>query len=114
MRPAGAHVEVEVSGPVSKSEWQSMFERLGQSVQSGRAGALIALHVDECLNSLDTLDVVTAIPLLGLPPDFRIALLVDNDSMRASAEFAETVAINRGIAVRAFAERGPAVSWLEA
>jgi|SRR3954468_24031854 hypothetical protein len=114
IRPAGAHLEVDVSGPATKSEWQAMFEKVGESMRDGRVRALIELHVDECLDSLDTLDVVTAIPRLGLRADYRIALLVESDAMRPSAEFAETVAVNRGIPVRTFDQRGPALTWLDA
>jgi hypothetical protein len=48
-----------------------------------------------------------------LPQGTWLAVVIPSDkSKRASAEFAETVAVNRGIAMKIFLDRDDALSWL--
>jgi hypothetical protein len=47
------------------------------------------------------------------PPRTRLAVVIPPDPSKAkSAEFAETVALNRGIAMRIFLEYDDAIRWL--
>ena len=108
IRPAGAHLDVNLTGLPGKAEFESLF---GEMRRQGGAAlrALIELRTEGCLDTLDTMDVVSS-----LPRDCRIALLITDERMRDSAEFAETVAVNRGIAVRMFDRRASAERWLDA
>ena len=111
MRPQGSHLLVDVTGVPRKAEMHGLFKEIRRRGEAALR-TLIELRTEACLDVLDTLDVVSGIPSLGLPPGYRIALLITDDAMRPSAEFAETVAFNRGIAVRVFDERAPAERWL--
>lgn len=47
------------------------------------------------------------------PPRTRLAVVIPSDPAQAeSARFAETVALNRGIAMRIFLEHDDAIRWL--
>lgn len=108
IRPAGAHLDVDLTGLPGKADFETLF---GEIRRQGGAvmRVLIEFRTETCLDTLDTLDVVS-----GLPRDCRIALLITDERMRDSAQFAETVAVNRGIAVRMFDRRSSAEHWLDA
>jgi hypothetical protein len=114
IRPEGAHVVVILTGTPSPGEIHAMFQEIRRRASEGTPRALVELQVQACLGAVETLDVIQDLPRLGFPPGYRIALLATAAFMHASAEFAETVALNRGIPVRTFEERGAAVSWLDA
>ncbi|HUQ24616.1 MAG TPA: hypothetical protein VM140_03020 [Burkholderiales bacterium] len=108
------YLRAEMSGVPSAGEVHAMFEEMARRHAAGAPPrALIELQVEQCLNFLDTVQVMSELPALGLPADYRLALLITDDKMRASAQFAETVAVNRGLAVRAFRERDAALRWLD-
>lgn len=114
LRPEGAHVVVTLTGLPTLGEIHAMFQEIRHQPSNGAPRALVELRVQACLGAVETLDVIQDLPRLGFPPGYRIALLPTAAFMHASAEFAETVAINRGIPVRTFEERGAALSWLDA
>ena len=91
-----------------------MFEEMARRhAAGGPPRALIELRVAHCLNLLETMNVVSALPEAGFPPGYKIALLITDAKMRDSAGFAETAAVNRGIPLRAFDEREAALRWLD-
>ena len=112
IRAESPYLLVDLTGSPTRLEIQALFEAMPRTLEGRAPRALIELHVDHCLDSLDTLEAISAIPQLHFPMGYRIALLITDESMRASAEFAETVAVNRGIAVRVFDRRDPALHWL--
>jgi hypothetical protein len=101
-----------MSGLPTVDEARAMFRQLAKA--EGPPRALIELLVDQCLNFLETVQVMSDLPTLGLPSGYRLALLITDDRMRASAQFAETVAVNRGVAVKTFDRRDEALRWLGA
>ena len=113
LHPQPTHLRVEMSGLPTSSEVHAMFVEMVRQ-KNTPARALIELQVDQCLNFLDTMQVMSQLPVLGFPADYRLALVITDEKMRASAQFAETVAVNRGIAVRVFDERDAALRWLGA
>jgi len=100
---------VEMSGSPSIDDVRRMFVEL-----RGKPGrrALLVLRTAGCLDLPDTLEAVSALPQLGFAPDYRIALLTTDESMRPTGEFAENVAVNRGIPLHTFSDRGAALGWL--
>ena len=107
-----SYLRVQMTGLPTADEVRGMFQQLAK--MKGPPRTLIELLVDQCLSFLDTMKVMSDLPLLGLPGDYRLALLITDEKMRESAEFAETVAVNRGIAVRVFDQRDAALAWLAA
>ena len=91
-----------------------MFREMARRVGEAPPRALIELLVEHCLNLLDTMQAMSILPTLGFPSDYRLALLITDEKMRSSAQFAETVGVNRGIAVRVFDDRDAALRWLGA
>lgn len=49
---------------------------------------------------------------LGLPPDFKEALLMPAEGLAEGVEFWETACLNRGINARVFDDRSKALAWL--
>ncbi len=114
IHPEGTHVVAVLTGTPTPGEIHAMFQDIRRRASQGAPRALVELQVQACLGTVDTLDVIQDLPRLGFPPGYRIALLATAAFMYSSAEFAETVAVNRGIPVRTFEERGAALSWLDA
>jgi hypothetical protein len=114
LHPRPTHLQVEMSGMPSAAEVRAMFTEMAQHVKQTAPRALIELQVEQCLDFLDTMQVMSALPGLGFPAGYRLALVITDEKMRASAQFAETVGVNRGIAVRVFDERDAALRWLDA
>ncbi|MGE5639105.1 MAG: hypothetical protein ACM30H_03350 [Clostridia bacterium] len=114
IRPEGAHLVVTLTGLPTLGEVHAMFQEIRRQASQGIPRALVELQVQACLGAVETLDAIQELPRLGFPQGYRIALLPTAAFMHSSAEFAETVALNRGIPVRTFGERGAAVSWLDA
>jgi hypothetical protein len=115
VHPESSYLRVEMSGVPSSQEVHAMFQEMARRHAGGEPPrALIELQVAQCLNFLDTIQVMSELPAMGFPDNYRLALLITDDKMRASAQFAETVAVNRGLAVRAFQERDAALRWLDA
>lgn len=112
IQPEQNYLRVQMSGLPTADEARAMFRQLAQA--GGPPRALIELRVAQCLNFLDTVQVMSALPAMGFPGGYRLALLITDDSMRASAQFAETVGVNRGVAVKAFDVRDEALRWLGA
>lgn len=111
VHPEPSLLRVEMSGLPTPGEVHAMFVAMVKE-KAAPPRALIELQVDQCLSLLDTMTVMSAVPSLGFPADYRLALLITDERMRESAEFAETVAVNRGIAVRVFDQREAALTWL--
>ena len=109
IRQEGDLLVVEMSGSPSVEDTRRMFVELKAS---GGRGALLVLRTAGCLNLPDTMELVSGLPQLGFPPDFRIALLTTDASMRPTSEFAENVAVNRGIPLHTFSNRDAALRWL--
>jgi hypothetical protein len=101
---------VDMSGDPSAADVRAMFAALLRHGEIRRA--LLVMRTAQCLSLPDTMDVVAALPKMGFPRDYRIALLTTDDAMRATSQFAEDVAVNRGIALHTFSERDKALSWL--
>jgi hypothetical protein len=113
VHPESSYLRVEMTGLPSAPEVQAMFAELAK--QAGDAPrVMIELRVDECLNFVEVVEVMSSLPDLGLRHDGRLALVITEDRMRASAQFAETVGVNRGFAVRVFDRRDAAFAWLGA
>ena len=101
---------VEMSGSPSMHDTRAMFgEMVGMAAVKR---ALLVLGTAGCLNLADTMELVAALPRMGFPSDYRIALLATDESMRNTSQFAEDVAVNRGIALHFFSERAAALDWL--
>lgn len=78
----------------------------------GLKRALVEVRVAKGLDFVATRSAIESLPKLGYAPDFKVAVLLLDDQARRSAEFAQEVAENRGIAVRAFLGRDAALQWL--
>ena len=113
VHPESSYLRVEMSGLPTPAEVHAMFVAMVRQ-QNAAPRALIELQVAQCLNFLDAMTVMSALPSLGFPAGYRLALLIADEKMRESAEFAETVGVNRGIAVRVFEQRDAALAWLAA
>ncbi|HKP33650.1 MAG TPA: hypothetical protein VJT70_02570 [Sphingomicrobium sp.] len=113
LHPESSHLRVEMTGLPTPGEVHAMFVAMVKYRQ-GPPRALIELQVEQCLSMLDTMTVMSAVSSLGFPADYRLALFIADETMRESAEFAETVGINRGIVVRVFDRRDAALAWLVA
>jgi len=113
LHPQPTHLLVEMSGMPTPDEVHAMFVELARQKTTPPC-ALVELQVEQCLSFMDTMQVMSALPALGFPTGYRLALVITDEKMRASAQFAETVAVNRGVAVRVFDERDAAVRWLAA
>jgi hypothetical protein len=108
-----SHLRIAMSGRPTPSEVHAMFVAMVRQ-PNAPPRALIELQVEQCLNLLDTMTVMSALPSLGFPAGYRLALVIADEKMRESAEFAETVGVNRGIAVRVFDLKDAALAWLAA
>jgi hypothetical protein len=109
IRQEGDHLVVEMSGSPSVEDTRRMFVELKKQ---GGTRALLVVGTRGCLNLPDTMDAVSALPQLGFPADYRVALLTTDESMRTTGEFAENVAVNRGIPLHSFSNRDAALRWL--
>ena len=113
LHPQPTHLRIEMSGMPTPEEVHAMFVEMARQ-KGGPARALVELQVEQCLNFLDTMQVMSELPALGFPSHYRLALVITDEKMRASAEFAETVGVNRGIAVRVFDRTDADLIWLGA
>jgi hypothetical protein len=101
---------VDMSGDPSIEDLRAMFAEMLRHGEFRRA--LLVMRTAHCLSLPDTMELIAALPKMGFPGDYRIALLFTDESMRQTSQFAENVAVNRGIGLHAFSERDKALSWL--
>jgi hypothetical protein len=101
---------VRMTGVPSEQEIRAMLRDL-QAQSAGTQGVLFELRVAFGLNLTSTKELVTSLPSFGFPAGYRLAMLLLDDAASRSAEFAEDVAFNRGIGLRAFRDRAAAESW---
>lgn len=110
---AGTHVAALLSGAPTESDGLALLKSLLQaSRESGLERALVEVRVAYGLDPVSTKSLVVALPALGFPKSYRIAVLLLDEAARESASFAEDVAVNRGIGVRVFSGRDEALAWL--
>ena len=105
------YVIVSLSGAPSEREARAMAAEM-EPLIAGTSGALIEIRVAFGLDLLSTKDLVTGWHSMGFPARYRIAMLLLDEAARESAQFAEDVAVNRGLGLRIFRERGKALAWL--
>jgi hypothetical protein len=111
VRRLDTHLEVALSGVPSVPEVQAMLREVLER-RNGLKAALIEVKVAMGLDFVATRQLVEDLPRLGYPPEFRFALLLLDEQARRSAEYAQDVAENRGVAVQVFYERRRALEWL--
>jgi hypothetical protein len=111
VRRLDTHLEVALSGMPSFPEAVSMLREVLER-RNGLNAALVEVKVAAGLDFVATEQLVEELQRLGYPPDFRFALLLLDEQARRSAEYAQDVAENRGVAVQVFYERGRALEWL--
>lgn len=85
---------------------------LQESGKSGRARILIELDQKFPLSPTSQHQLVTRLPEIGFTPRHRIALVHKTTEMRASNDFINLVAVNRGVNVRNFPGLHDAETWL--
>ena len=102
---------VSLSGAPSERELRAMIAEMARSID-GTVGALVEARMASGLDLLATKDLVTGGQAMGIPPAYRVALLLLDEGGRESAQFAEDVAMNRGLGLRVFREREKALAWL--
>jgi len=102
---------VSLSGVPSEREVRTMAREMVAALE-GTKGALVEVRVPFGLDLLSTKDLVTGWHAMGVPADYRIAMLLLDDAARESAQFAEDVAVNRGLGLRVFRDREKALAWL--
>jgi len=105
------YLVVSLSGTPSERELRAMIAEMARSM-AGTAGALVEARVTSELDLLSTKGLVTGGPEMGIPPPYRVALLLLGEAGHESAKFAEDVAVNRGLGLRVFRERAKALAWL--
>ena len=105
------HLVVRITGAPSEHELRAMLDEMVPA-RGKPLRALVEVKVAFGLDVVTTKKLVTALPALGFPPSYRIAVLLLDDAARRAAEFAEDVAVNRGLAVRVFRDRERALQWL--
>jgi hypothetical protein len=82
-----------------------------ESKTAGVARAL--LECNSPLSPASVLSLVGSLGDIGFPADYKFALLTTHEGARETAEFAETVGMNRSWRIRSFTDRGLALSWLD-
>jgi len=102
---------VSLSGTPSERELRAVIVEMARSM-AGTSGALVEARVASGLDLLATKALVTGGQAMGIPQAYRVALLLLDDGGRESAQFAEDVAVNRGLSLRVFREREKALAWL--
>jgi hypothetical protein len=105
------HIVVQVSGIATEAEKRQMLADM--AMESRSAGVKRALV--ECGSAIDpvaVLALVNELRALGFPTDYKFALVALNAEGRATSEFAETAAANRGWRMRAFTDNAAALAWL--
>lgn len=105
------YLRVSMTGAPSEQEIRAMLRDL-QAQSSGTLGALFELKLAFGLSLTSTKELVSSLPSLGFPAGFRLAVLLLDDVARRPAEFAEDVAVNRGIGLRVFQDRAEAERWV--
>ena len=113
VRRSDTHLEVMLSGMPSIPEVLAMLREVLEQ-RNGLKAALVEVKVAMGLDFVGTQFLVEELPRLGFPPDFRFAVLLLDEQARRSADFAQDVAENRGIAFRVFSGRDAALQWLRA
>ena len=102
-------IEIDSTGIVLKEDIQKSIERVNQLSLSGINRVLVDTTKQIKLPS--TFDVFEIFSMF--PRGIKVALLVSkNQSTFGDINFAETVAMNRGISVRVFETREESLSWL--
>jgi hypothetical protein len=113
VRREADYLVVRLTGAPSEHEVRTMLREL-QAQCAGTVGLLVEVKLATGLSLTSTKDLVSSFPSMGFPKDYRLAVLLLDDAASRSAEFAEDVAFNRGIALRVFREREKALHWLAA
>jgi len=115
VRDAGHYLIVEMAGAPSEPAVREMLKEMAARSTGGQVmGALIEVRVAYGLDLVSSRDLVLSLPSLGFPRSYRIAVLLLDEVASQAAQFAEDVAVNRGLAVRVFRDRAQALGWLEA
>jgi hypothetical protein len=115
VRDAGHYLIVEMAGAPSEPAVREMLKAMAASSSGGQViGALVEVRVAYGLDLVSSKDLVLSLPSLGFPRSYRIAVLLLDEVASQAAQFAEDVAVNRGLAVRVFRDREQALGWLEA
>jgi hypothetical protein len=110
IRRVAAHFEVKISGVPTVPEVRAMLREMAWQCASAK-GALLEVKVAVGLDFVETQSLFAETDL-GLPLDFRYAVLLLDEQARRSADFAQVVAENRGVPVQVFSQREAALKWL--
>jgi len=108
------YLEVKVSGAPSETESRALLLDMVKAYRdSSITASLLEVKVAYGLDPASVKGLVIGLPAMGFPSHYRIAILLMDEVARESAEFAEDVAVNRGIEmVRVFREREAALAWI--
>src|SRR5262249_26786248 len=79
VHPESSYLRVEMTGLPSAAEVEAMFTELAKRAAGAPPRAMIELLVEQCLNFLDVVQVMSTLPGLGFPSDYRLALLITDD-----------------------------------
>jgi hypothetical protein len=112
VRQEGNILMVELSGRPTEERMHALISDLLKTVDRGVRGTLVELRAIRSMGPVAAKSLVTSLPQRGVPRDHRIALLLMDESPGVDARFAETVAVNRGIAMSVFEDRDCALRWL--
>ena len=111
IRPSSTHLEVRLTGVPTVPELRALLREMAQ--RRGEAcGALMEVKVAVGLDFVGIQTLLEETVSLGLPLDFRFAVLLLDEQARRSADFAQVAAENRGVPLRVFSERDAALKWL--
>ncbi len=110
------HLDISMSGAPSEPEVRLMLDDMLKAYREHAITAVvIEVKVAFALDPASIKGLVVGLPGMGFPRHYRIAVLLMDDVARDAAQFAEDVAVNRGIEmVRVFREREAALAWISA
>ena len=114
VRDAGHYLIVEMAGAPSEQAVREMLKDRAARSTGEVIGALVEVRVAYGLDLVSSRDLVLSLPALGFARSYRIAVLLLDEVASQAAQFAEDVAVNRGLAVRVFRDRAQAIGWLDA
>jgi hypothetical protein len=111
VRRSPGYLEVKLFGVPTLPAVQGMLREV--LAQRGELkAALLEVKVAHGLDFFSIQRLVEDLPRLGFPPDFRFAVLLLDEQARRSADFAQELAENRGVAIQVFSARDDALRWL--
>jgi hypothetical protein len=115
LQPQAQYMAIRLTGAPSEPEVRALLgEMLSCYKEKGLSQALIEVKVAFGLDPVAIKSLVSSLPALGFPYGFRMAVLLLDEVAAKAMEFAEDVAVNRGIELRSFRDRGEALAWLSA